>query len=193
MNSPYPKEQLSELSCHAKGIHFLLPNVRTIIDIGGQDAKALRIGPQGQLMNFVMNDKCAAGTGRFLEVMARVLDLPIEELGPVSERSTHPVSISNTCTVFAESEVISQMSSHAAIEDIAAGIHRSVAKRVAGMALRIGKEPDVAMSGGVALNIGVVHAMEEELETPVQVHPYCQLAGAIGAAVVAWENLQKKG
>ena len=193
MNCPYAKEQLSELSCHAKGIHFLLPNVRTIIDIGGQDAKALRIGPQGQLMNFVMNDKCAAGTGRFLEVMARVLDLPIEELGPVSERSTHPVSISNTCTVFAESEVISQMSSHAAIEDIAAGIHRSVAKRVAGMALRIGKEPDVAMSGGVALNIGVVHAMEEELETPVQVHPYCQLAGAIGAAVVAWENLQKKG
>lgn len=193
MNCPYAGKQLSELSCHAKGIHFLLPDVRTIIDIGGQDAKALRIGPQGQLMNFVMNDKCAAGTGRFLEVMARVLNLPIEELGPISERSNHPVSISNTCTVFAESEVISQMSSHASIEDIAAGIHRSVAKRVAGMALRIGKESEVAMSGGVALNIGVVHAMEEELDTPIQVHPYCQLAGAIGAAIVAWENLQKKG
>ena len=188
MNCPYTQEQISELSCHAKGIGFLLPSVRTVIDIGGQDAKALRIGPGGELENFVMNDKCAAGTGRFLEVMSRVLDLKLEDMGPVSQRSTAPVSISNTCTVFAESEVISRMSAHVAIEDIVAGIHTSVAKRVAGMALRLGRAPDVAMSGGVALNTGVVKAMEQELQTPILVHPDCQLAGALGAALVAWER-----
>lgn len=193
MHCDHADEQLSELSCHAKGVHLLLPTARTVIDIGGQDAKALKIGPNGQLMNFVMNDKCAAGTGRFLDVMAKVLDLGIDDLGPISETSASPVSISSTCTVFAESEVISHLSSHAAIADIVAGIHRSVAKRVAGMALRIGREPDIAMSGGVALNRGVVRAMEAELEAPVLVHPYCQLAGAIGAAVAAWEHLQKKG
>lgn len=192
MNCEYADRQLSELSCHAKGIHFLLPNVRTLVDIGGQDAKALQIGENGQLMNFVMNDKCAAGTGRFLEVMAKVLNVPIQELGALSLGARHPVSISNTCTVFAESEVISQLSNKTDIADIAAGIHRSVAKRVAGMAMRIGRQADLSMSGGVALNVGVVRALEEELDMPVLVHPYCQLAGAIGAALTAWETLQKE-
>lgn len=192
MNCAYTQQQLSELSCHAKGIHFLLPTVRTLVDIGGQDAKAMQIGENGQLLNFVMNDKCAAGTGRFLEVMSKVLNVPIEDIGALSLQAKHPVSISNTCTVFAESEVISQLSNKAEIADVAAGIHRSVAKRVAGMAMRIGKQADIAMSGGVALNIGVVRALEEELEAPVLVHPYCQLAGAIGAAITAWENVQKK-
>lgn len=189
----YADEQISELSCHAKGVHLLLPTVRTVIDIGGQDAKAIRVGPQGQLLDFQMNDKCAAGTGRFLEVMAKVLDLDIRELGPVSERSAHPVSISNTCTVFAESEVISQLSSNRSIEDIAAGIHNSVAKRVAGMARRIGLEPDFAISGGVALNVGVVHALEREMGAPIIAHPDSQLAGALGASRLAWEHLEKKG
>ncbi len=184
-------QQISELSCHAKGIHFLLPDVRTIIDIGGQDAKALRISESGKLISFQMNDKCAAGTGRFLDVMARVLNVPIEELGPLSLKSTNPVSISNTCTVFAESEVISQLSARIPLEDIAAGIHHSVAKRVAGMALRLGHPECTAMSGGVALNTGVVHAMTKELECPILVDPLCQSAGAIGAAVLAWEKLQK--
>lgn len=188
MNCPFSEEQLSELSCHARGVHFLLPTVRTVIDIGGQDAKALRLGPGGELLNFVMNDKCAAGTGRFLDVMSKVLDLPLGDMGPLSLRATAPVQISNTCTVFAESEVISQLSSHVAVENIAAGIHRSVAKRVAGMTLRLGRMPDVAMSGGVALNVGVVAAMGEELNSPVLVHPDCQLAGALGAALVAWDR-----
>lgn len=182
-------EQVSELSCHAKGVHYLLPTARSIIDIGGQDAKALQVSPAGRLMNFVMNDKCAAGTGRFLEVMSRVLDVQISEMGDLSAKSTREVSISSTCTVFAESEVISQLSSNEKVEDIVAGIHRSVAKRVAGMALRIGCEPDVAMSGGVALNRGIVSAMEKELNTPILVHPDCQLAGAIGAALLAWEKI----
>ena len=183
-------EQISELSCHAMGIHYLVPSARTIIDIGGQDAKAIQVAPNGRLQNFVMNDKCAAGTGRFLEVMSKVLDIPIEDLGAISANSTREVSISSTCTVFAESEVISQLSANEKVEDIVAGIHRSVAKRVSGMALRIGCEPDVAMSGGVALNSGVVRAMEKELGTPVLVHPDCQLAGAIGAALLAWEKVK---
>lgn len=192
MNCDYADDQISELSCHARGIHYLLPEADTIIDIGGQDAKAIKIGPRGQMLAFQMNDKCAAGTGRFLDVMARVLNVDINNLGPLSEKSAHPVAISNTCTVFAESEVISQLSSNIPIEDIAAGIHNSVAKRVAGMALRLGRSKHVAMSGGVALNVGVVHAMARELNCPVLVHPLCQSAGAIGAAVLAWEKYLKK-
>lgn len=189
----YAQEQLSELSCHAKGIHLLLPHVRTIIDIGGQDAKAIRVDADGRLVNFQMNDKCAAGTGRFLEVMAKVMNIDIHEMGPMSEQSENPVKISNTCTVFAESEVISQMSAGVAVEDIAAGIHNSVAQRVSGMAGRIGLEPDFAISGGVALNIGVVHALERALGHPVTAHPYCQIVGALGASRLAWEHTQKKG
>lgn len=191
LSCPIADEQVSELSCHAKGIHFLLPEVRTIIDIGGQDAKALSISPDGRLIAFQMNDKCAAGTGRFLDVMSRVLNVPISELGPLSEQSTRPASISNTCTVFAESEVISQLSAQIPLADIAAGIHNSVAKRVAGMALRLGRPECTAMSGGVALNTGVVHAMEREMGCPILVDPLCQSAGAIGAAVLAWEKSNK--
>lgn len=191
MNCDYADSQISELSCHARGIHYLLPTVRTVIDIGGQDAKALRINDRGRLVAFQMNDKCAAGTGRFLDVMAKVLNIDVNDLGPLSEKAKHPVSISNTCTVFAESEVISQLSSNIPIEDIVAGIHNSVAKRVAGMALRLGRTPDVAMSGGVALNLGVVCAMEREMGCPILVHPLCQSAGAIGAALLAWENFIK--
>lgn len=192
MNCSQADEQISELSCHARGIHFLLPDVRTVIDIGGQDAKALKISESGQLIAFQMNDKCAAGTGRFLDVMARVLNVDISELGELSQKSENPVSISNTCTVFAESEVISQLSSNVPIENVAAGIHNSVAKRVAGMALRLGRPTSLAMSGGVARNTGVVRAMEHELGCPVLVHPLCQSAGALGAAILAWEKLKKE-
>ena len=145
----------------------------------------------GKLAAFQMNDKCAAGTGRFLDVMARVLNVPIEQLGPLSETSEHPATISNTCTVFAESEVISQLSAKVPLADIAAGIHNSVAKRVAGMDLRLGRPGCMAMSGGVALNTGVVRAMEREMGCPILVDPLCQSAGAIGAAVLAYEKLSK--
>ena len=160
-----------------------------MIDIGGQDAKALKLSPLGRLLAFQMNDKCAAGTGRFLDVMARVLNVPIEQLGPLSAASKQPAKISNTCTVFAESEVISQLSAQVPLADIAAGIHNSVAKRVAGMALRLGHPTCLAMSGGVALNSGVVRAMEKEMGCPILVDPLCQSAGAIGAAVLAYEKL----
>ena len=182
--------QLSEVSCHARGMAFLNPKVRTLIDIGGQDIKAMRLDGRGRLENFVMNDKCAAGTGRFLEVMARVLDVRVEQLGGLAARSTREIAISNTCTVFAESEVISQLSSNVAVEDVAAGIHRAVAKRVASLTGRVGVAEEVAMSGGVALNEGIVSAMETVLGVPVYVSPSCQLAGAIGAALFAWEAAQ---
>src|SRR3712207_2467296 len=122
---------ISELSCHTKGVKFLIPTVRTVIDIGGQDAKALKLDENGIMLNFLMNDKCAAGTGRFLDVMAKIVEVDVSDLGDISIKSKNEVSISNTCTVFAESEVISHLSNDIAIEDIVAGIHTSVAKRVA--------------------------------------------------------------
>lgn len=185
------EKQVSEVSCHAKGVRFLVPNARTVIDIGGQDAKALTLNEQGKLTHFVMNEKCAAGTGRFLDVMSRVLDISVEEMGEISSRATSEVSISNTCAVFAESEVISRLSRNESIENIVAGIHRSVAKRVASQVLRVCIVDDVVMSGGVAHNQGVVKAMESELGRNIIVPEDCQLAGALGAAIIAWEELEK--
>ena len=182
--------QMSEVSCHAKGIHFLLPTVRTVIDIGGQDIKVLRLSTRGTLENFVMNDKCAAGTGRFLDVMATVMNVKTKDLGDIAEGATEEVSISNTCTVFAESEVISKLSADVKLPDLVAGIHTSVAKRVASLAFRNGLVKDVGMSGGVALNKGIVKALSRELKNEILVHPDCQLAGAIGAALFAYQDLQ---
>lgn len=183
--------QMSELSCHAKGANYLFPNVKTVIDIGGQDAKVLKVGPKGVLINFVMNDKCAAGTGRFLDVMAKVLEVKVSDLQELSAQSTVDVSISSTCTVFAESEVISQLAKGTKKEDIIRGIHRSVAGRVGGLAKRVGLEDDLVMTGGVALNGGVVLAMSEELGKEVKTSPLTQYTGAIGAALFAYQKIQR--
>lgn len=180
-------KQPSELSCHTKGVVFLIPGVRTIIDIGGQDAKAIKLNAKGKMDNFVMNDKCAAGTGRFLDVMAKVLETEISNLEKLDAAAEDPVSISNTCTVFAESEVISHLSANVSKEDIVAGIHNSVAKRVASLAKRIGIQDEVVMVGGVARNGGVVRAMGEALGKKVVVPQQAQLTGAIGAALTALE------
>jgi predicted CoA-substrate-specific enzyme activase len=186
-------KQMSELSCHAKGAHFLFPDVQTLIDIGGQDAKALKIATSGRLLNFVMNDKCAAGTGRFLDVMSNVLEINISKLAEIGAQSQNPVNISSTCTVFAESEVISHLANEAAISDIVAGIHNSVASRVAGLVKRVGIIPPVVMTGGVAQNAGVVKALEKELGVKIDTKPsIAQLAGALGAAIYAYELLCKK-
>ena len=183
--------QKSEITCHATGVHYLLPTARTVVDIGGQDVKALRLSEDGLLDNFVMNDKCAAGTGRFLDVMAGVRDVKTEELGELSSQARSEVSISNTCTVFAESEVISQLSNNVPLPDLVAGIHASVAKRVAALVFRNGLVKDVAMSGGVALNSGVVRALSRELKSEILVHEDCQLAGAIGAAILAYREAKR--
>ncbi|MBU5668728.1 2-hydroxyglutaryl-CoA dehydratase [Peptoniphilus sp. MSJ-1] len=182
--------QMSELSCHAKGAYFLFPNVRTIIDIGGQDAKALKIGDNGMLENFVMNDKCAAGTGRFLDVIAKVLEVDISELEELDKKSTKDVTISSTCTVFAESEVISQLASGTQIQDIVKGIHDSIASRVGSLAKRVGLNDDVVFTGGVALNKGMVRALEENTGHKINTSPLCQLNGALGAALFGYQKVK---
>lgn len=182
------KAQMSELSCHAKGASFLFPNVRTIIDIGGQDSKALKVGENGMLENFVMNDKCAAGTGRFLDVISKVLEINLQDLERYDEMSKNDVAISSTCTVFAESEVISQLAKGTKIEDIIKGIHTAIASRVGSLAKRVGIKDDVVMTGGVALNKGMVRAMEKNIGFKIHTSEYCQLNGAIGAALFAYQK-----
>lgn len=183
--------QVSEISCHAKGIFHLVPTARTIIDIGGQDAKAIKLDDKGGVMQFFMNDKCAAGTGRFIDVMARVLEVTIAEMQDYDAKATEPAPISSTCTVFAESEVISQLSQGTSKENIIAGVHQSVAVKACGLAYRGGVTPDVVMSGGVAQNAGVVRAISRELKQPVIVAPNPQVAGALGAALYAYEDALK--
>jgi len=181
-------EEVSEITCHARGANHLFPTARTVIDIGGQDSKVIRVHPRGYVTDFAMNDKCAAGTGRFLEVMAEALEVGVEELGPLSQQSRHPVTISSTCTVFAESEVIAQMSRGAPKADIVAGIHTAIAHRVAGLAGQVGLEEAVIMTGGVARNIGVVRALEKQMGLPIVLPSEPQLVGALGAALLAREK-----
>jgi len=182
-NVPFADRQITELSCHAKGVSSLFPSVRTAIDIGGQDAKGLKI-KDGNLVDFVMNNKCAAGTGRFLEVIAAALGLKVEDLGDISSRSTNRVTISNTCTIFARQEVVARLSEGVRLEDVVAGLHDAIASRVAGMARKLKIEPDVILTGGVAKNIGVVKAMEENLGQRVFVPEEPLLTGAVGAAML---------
>ena len=181
---------MSELSCHAKGAQFLLKGVKTVIDIGGQDIKVLGID-NGMLVSFQMNDKCAAGTGRFLELMAKVLQVEVDELGEMGMKSRNPAQISSTCTVFAESEVISQLSKGTSVNDIAAGVHRSVSSKVTGLVHRVGLLEPVLMTGGVSKNRDVVRAIEEQLKCEIQTSELSQFAGAIGAAIYAYQKARK--
>jgi predicted CoA-substrate-specific enzyme activase len=190
INIPFADRQITELTCHARGVFSFLPTVRIAIDIGGQDAKGLRING-GKLIDFVMNDRCAAGTGRFLEVIAIALGLRVEDLGHISLKSTKKIAISNTCTVFAQQEVISHMSQGALLEDVVAGIHDSIASRVARMVKKLIIEPDVVFTGGVAKNIGVVKALKENLECEVFVPEEPLLTGALGAALLGKELVLK--
>lgn len=175
---------ITEIKCHARGIAELYPQVRTIIDIGGQDSKVIRIGNNGQVMDFAMNDKCAAGTGRFLQVMATALGLDVSELGD-AEEPAQLLSISSMCTVFAESEIIGLLARGNPKGGIIAGLHQSVGKRVGAMARRMGIKEEVAFTGGVAINRGVQRALEAELGLPVIVSDVCQYTGALGAALLA--------
>lgn len=186
----FADKQMSELSCHAMGAHFLFPQVQTVIDIGGQDVKVLQI-ENGIMTNFAMNDKCAAGTGRFLDVMARVLEVDVKDLGRLGAMSTKYVGISSTCTVFAESEVISQLAMGTDKCDIINGIHKSVAGRVAGLAHRIGVRDQVVMTGGVAQNRGIVDALQAELGHEIHTSPLTQYNGALGAALFAYRQANK--
>lgn len=178
-------KQITEISCHAMGVHHVMPKVRTIIDIGGQDAKVIKLSSAGGVENFVMNEKCAAGTGRFMEVMARVLDCKLGQLSQLAEKGTDGVAISNTCTVFAESEMISQLAAGKKMEDVALGAHKSIAERIAGLCNRLKVEPIVAMTGGVALNSNVVDCIEKQLGEEIVRLDNPQGMGALGAAIYA--------
>jgi len=183
--------QIAELSCHARGASRLVPTAKTLIDVGGQDAKAIRL-EKGSIVNFAMNDKCAAGTGRFLEVMARVLGCSLSDLMELAGKAAKEVGISSTCAVFAESEVISQLAAGEKREDVARGAHASIARRIAGLAGRVGVLADVVMTGGVAQNKDVVSELEKIIKTKIIVPENPQLIGAYGAAIYAKENFEKK-
>jgi predicted CoA-substrate-specific enzyme activase len=177
--------RITEITCHAKGAHILRPDVKTVVDIGGQDSKVIRIGANGAVTDFVMNDKCAAGTGRFLEVMARTLEVDLDELGPLALESDSDLKVSSMCTVFAESEVVSLIGEGVAAKHIAWGICRSVADRTASLAERVGGVAPAVMTGGVAKNPAVVRALETRLGYSLTLPAEPQIVGALGAAHLA--------
>jgi predicted CoA-substrate-specific enzyme activase len=180
---PFAHKKVTEISCHGLGAFTLYPDTGTVIDIGGQDSKVIRVGPGGKVLDFTMNDKCAAGTGRFLEVMAAKLRVPLDEMGPLSLAVTGEVRISSVCTVFAESEVVSLVAQNHPKEEILRGIHRAIVSRVWSMVRAVGIHGKVTMSGGVAKNSGVVAFMEEKLGEPIHIYEEPQIVGALGAAL----------
>jgi len=183
-------KKITEITCHAQGAFFINPVIRTVIDIGGQDSKVILMDSNGKVQDFELNDKCSAGTGRFLEVMANALEVDINKLGNLALDSSNPVAISNTCTVFAESEVISRLNQGANRTDIIGGIHKAIANKVAALASRVGVEPIVVMTGGVALNPGVKNMLEQQLNLQIEIPIEPQMIGALGAALLALRNFK---
>jgi predicted CoA-substrate-specific enzyme activase len=184
INVPFADKQITEITCHARGISALFPTARTILDVGGQDSKGIKLNSIGRVVNFIMNDKCAAGTGRFLEVIAETLGVKLQDMGGLSLTATEYVTISNTCTVFAEHEVTSRLAEGASIPNIIAGLHLAIAGRVVNMLRNLVIEKDVAFTGGGAMNIGLVKAVEDTVGFPVMVAPEPLLTGALGAALL---------
>ncbi len=181
VNVPFADKQITEISCHARGVSGQMPTVRTIIDVGGQDSKGIKV-KDGRVVDFVMNDRCAAGTGRFLEVIAEALGVKLDDLGKLSLDIKRPAKISNTCTVFAEQEVVSKLSEGVSLRRLIAGIHEAMAARIYGMLSRLKIEREVAVTGGGAKNIGLVRALETKLGFPVLIPPEPLITGAMGAA-----------
>lgn len=182
--------QVTEISCHARGAVHLFPKTRTVIDMGGQDTKAIRVHPNGEVQDFCMNDKCAAGTGRFLQAAAFALELPLDELGSTARRATRPVQISTTCTVFAESEVLSWLERGKKIEDILMGVHRSIGTRSVSLARRVGIESEITFTGGVTRNPAMVDVLAELCGFPLNVSEDSHFLGALGASLFALDRVQ---
>jgi predicted CoA-substrate-specific enzyme activase len=187
-NILFADKHVTEITCHAIGINFLFPDTKTILDIGGQDTKGIQVDNEGIVNNFVMNDKCAAGTGRFLDVMAHVLGVQVEDLTRFSQESKSSIKISSLCTVFAESEVISLVAKGVPISDIIKGIHDAVAERSIILLRKLNIAEPITMSGGVANNMGLVSSLEEKLETKIRIPEHPQIIGALGAAILAQKN-----
>jgi predicted CoA-substrate-specific enzyme activase len=183
--------QITEISCHARGASYLFPNTRTVIDMGGQDAKGIKIGIDGDVKDFVMNDKCAAGTGRFLASAADALGMGLGDIGDISLTAKNPVRLTTVCTVFVESDIMSYLAQGKKTEDILGGVHSAIAARTISLVRRVGIEPEVTFTGGVSLNIGMVHALEEKLGMKLNVSPDSHFVGALGASLLALERATK--
>jgi predicted CoA-substrate-specific enzyme activase len=194
VNIPFADKNITEISCHGKGAHWVNNKVRTVIDIGGQDCKVIRVDETGTVKDFVMNDKCAAGTGRFLESMCKILKISIEELGPLSLDGKEVLEISSQCSVFAEAEIVSLMAEKKPSADICAGINNSVANRLVSMLYRVGVAEATVISGGVSKNVGVVKMIEDKIELKLATSPEVdpQQFGAVGAALFAKRNLERQ-
>ncbi|MEX2609766.1 MAG: acyl-CoA dehydratase activase [Gemmatimonadota bacterium] len=181
--------QVTEISCHGRGAVHMFPATRTVVDMGGQDTKAISVAPTGEIVDFCMNDKCAAGTGRFLGAASRALDIPLEDLGATALRGERPVKISTTCTVFAESEVLSWLGKGKKIEDILLGVHQSIAARSAGLLRRVGINEEVTFTGGVARNQAMIATLNERLGVEMNVSDDSHFMGALGAALFALDHV----
>ena len=196
VSAEFANKTVTEISCHGRGAYFLYPATRTIIDIGGQDSKAISLDEHGKVIDFMINDKCASGTGRFLETAAGlVLRVRLEDLGALSAKATDTPNISSACTVFAQTEIVSLLATGVSVENVVAGLHKSIASKVSSMVKRIGIRPSVMMTGGVAKNGGVVAAFRKELNIDVTVPSNLdpQLVGALGAALIAQEMMKNGG
>ncbi len=181
--------QVTEISCHGRGAVKVFSQTRTVLDMGGQDTKAIRVSPTGEIVDFCMNDKCAAGTGRFLGAAASALEIPLDDLGATALASKKPVRISTTCTVFAESEVLAWLGKGKKIEDILWGVHQSIASRSASLLRRVGIEEQVTFTGGVTRNAGMIRALEDKLGVTLNVSPESHYIGALGAALFALDHI----
>ncbi len=181
--------QVTEISCHARGAVHMFPGTRTVLDMGGQDTKAIQVSVDGEIVDFCMNDKCAAGTGRFLGAASSALEIPLPNLGPTALEAQRPVRISTTCTVFAESEVLSWLGKGKKIEDILMGVHQSIAKRSIGLMRRVGIEDEITFTGGVAKNTGMIYSLEENLGHKLNVSEDSHYMGALGAALFALDYI----
>jgi (R)-2-hydroxyacyl-CoA dehydratese activating ATPase len=190
INVPFADKQVTEITCHARGLSSILPSARTVIDIGGQDTKGIKI-KDGKVFNFVMNDKCAAGTGRFLEIIADSLGVPLIQLGQLSLTAQRAAPISNTCTVFAEHEVINQLANGEPVPNLIAGVHEAMATRIFALLQKLKVERDIAITGGGAKNVGLVRALEAKFNCPVLVPPEPLITGALGAALIGKEIYEK--
>jgi len=185
----FGNEQITEISCHGRGAVHMFPKTRTVVDMGGQDTKAIRISESGEIEDFCMNDKCAAGTGRFLGAAAEALEMTLDDLGPTALRYNKPVKISTTCTVFAESEVLSWLGKGKKVEDILWGVHESIATRSGGLMRRVGIEDEITFTGGVTRNVAMVKALEERLGKKLNISEDSHYMGAIGAALFAMDRI----
>ena len=191
-NISFADDNVSEISCHGKGAHFLVPSIKTVIDVGGQDCKAIRVNSNGALEDFVMNDKCAAGTGRSLELNAESLGVDVSELGPLSLEATDTITITNQCSIFTEMEIMHLLMEDKSVVNIAAGINEAMARRVKMLVGKVGVKKDIGITGGVSKNIGVVKYLENMLETDfVEFSEDPQIIGALGAALFAEEKTKQ--